>query len=90
MQSAVVLLGFDLEGLDTKVLLRSLVTQEGAAPDDVPHLAVQVDLSSSMLRPDRAKEYLQRYFGHRRRGSLEIYWGGVSDFIDDLTAMGES
>jgi hypothetical protein len=83
--SALLMLGFELEDLDVRVLLRTLVSQEGAHRlQKYRHVAAQVDLSGSVLSENRARKYLERYFGQRRSPSIDIYWGSVEDFVADL------
>ena len=86
--SALLLLGFNLEDYDVRVLLRTLVGQEGAQRlYRYTHVAAQVDPSADVLSPDRARRYLERYFGKFRQPSIDIYWGTVDEFAADLSAV---
>lgn len=86
--SALMLLGFGLEDWDVRVLLRTLVGQGGSARlRDYTHVAAQVDLSSGVVSPPRARRYLERYFGKFRRPSIDIYWGTVDEFAADLSEL---
>jgi hypothetical protein len=84
--SALLLLGFRLEEWDFRILLRSLVQPGAKRLLKYPHVAAQVDVSSEVLSPDRAKRYLERYFGRVRRPSIDIYWGTVEEFAAGLAA----
>ena len=86
--SALLLLGFNLQDYDVRVLLRTLVGQEGAQRlHRYTHVAAQVDPSSDVLSPERARRYLERYFGKFRQPSIDIYWGTVDEFAADLSAV---
>jgi hypothetical protein len=49
-------------------------------------VAAQVDISSEVLSPERARRYLERYFGKVRQPSIDIYWGTVEEFAAGLAA----
>jgi TIR domain/SIR2-like domain len=86
--SALLLLGFGLEDWDVRVLLRTLVSQEGARKlHKYTHVAAQLDLSGGVVSPARAQRYLERYFGKHREPSIDIYWGSVDEFAADLAAV---
>ncbi len=86
--SALLLLGFNLQDYDVRVLLRTLVGQEGAQRlHRYTHVAAQVDPTADVLSPDRARRYLERYFGKFRQPSIDIYWGTVDEFAADLSAV---
>jgi hypothetical protein len=86
--SALLLLGFNLQDYDVRVLLRTLVGQEGAQRlHRYTHVAAQVDPSGDVLSPERARRYLERYFGKFRQPSIDIYWGTVDEFAADLSAV---
>lgn len=83
--SALLLLGLDLEDWDVRVLLRSLVAQEGAGRlRRYTHVAAQIDPTSEVASPERARHYLERYFGRYREPAIDIYWGTVDQFVGDL------
>lgn len=86
--SSLLLLGFDLTELDTRVLLRTLVSQEGGRLHKYTHVAAQVDPESSAISPARAKQYLERNFGRGREPAMDLYWGSVDDFVRDIAAAG--
>jgi len=86
--SALLLLGFNLEDYDVRVLLRTLVGREGAHRlYRYTHVAAQVDPSADVLSPERTRRYLERYFGKFRQPSIDIYWGTVDEFAADLSAV---
>jgi TIR domain/SIR2-like domain len=83
--SSLLLLGFGLQDHDVRVLLRSLVGQEGGGRlHRYTHVAAQVDLSNEVISPLRARKYLERYFGRYRQPAIDIYWGTVDEFTADL------
>jgi hypothetical protein len=80
--SALLLLGFELDSWDVRVLLRTLLRQEGNTKlKGYPHVAAQVDMTAEVMSADHAHEYLDDYFGSLR---IKIYWGTVDDFTADL------
>jgi hypothetical protein len=86
--SALLLLGFNLRDYDVRVLLRTLVSREGAQRlYRYTHVAAQVDPSADVLSPERARRYLERYFGKFRQPPIDIYWGTVDEFAADLSAV---
>lgn len=85
--SALLLLGLDLEDWDVRVLLRSMVGQEGAGRlHRYTHVAAQVDPSSGVSSPERTRLYLERYFGRFRQPAIDIYWGSVEELVTDLAS----
>lgn len=87
--SALLLLGVDLEEWDVRVLLRCLVGQEGSSRlNRYTHVAAQVDPTDAVASPTRAKLYLERYFGRFRQPAIDIYWGSADDLMDDLRKAG--
>ena len=86
--SALLFLGFGLEDWDVRILLRSLVSQEGAHKlAKYTHVAAQIDLAESVLSPDRARRYLEQYFAKFRRPSIDIFWGSVDEFAAGLATV---
>jgi len=83
--SALLLLGWGLQDHDVRVLLRSLLSQQGGSRlHRYTHVAAQIDLSNDLISPTRARTYLERYFGKYRQPSIDIYWGTVDEFTADL------
>jgi hypothetical protein len=88
--SALLFLGFGLEDWDVRILLRSLISQEGARRlQKYTHVAAQIDLDQSVLSPARARRYLERYFGRFRKPSIDIFWGSVEEFTSGLHEVWE-
>ncbi|MGD9704814.1 MAG: TIR domain-containing protein [Acidimicrobiia bacterium] len=86
--SALLLLGFELEERDVRVLLRTLVSQEGAQKlNKYTHVAAQLDLRDGVVSPQRAQRYLERYFAKFRQPSIDIFWGSVDEFAADLAEI---
>ena len=83
--SALLFLGFRIEEWDFRVLLRSLLNQEGGSRRVMyPHLAAQIDLSDSVVSPDGARDYLAKYFREFKDASIAIFWGTVDEFARQL------
>ena len=83
--SALLLLGFRLDEWDVRVLLGSLVGQQGSKRlQKYRHVAAQLDLSNEVVSPARARRFLERYFGAYRQPSIDIFWGSVDDFAAGL------
>ena len=81
--SALLLLGFELEEMDVRVLLRALVNQEGGRKlNKYPHVGAQAELTPRAGSSSREQRFLERYFGKFREPSIDIFWGTV----DELTA----
>jgi hypothetical protein len=86
--SALVLLGFGMEQLDVRILLRSLISQEGAHKlQKYTHVAAQIDLADTVMSPARARRYLEKYFTKFRKPSIDIFWGTVDQFSAGLATM---
>ena len=50
---------------------------------DYVHVAAQLmPNENSVEEPERAREYLEEYFGSE---NISIYWGSVEDFAQDLS-----
>ena len=86
--SALLLLGFRLDEWDVRVLLRSLVGQQGSHRlQKYTHVAAQIDLGDEVASPGRARRFLERYFGKYRQPSIDIFWGTVDDFAAGLVEV---
>ena len=82
--SALMFLGFHIDGWGFHVLLRSILYQGGRVrlKEIFPHVAVQIAPEEGrLLDTERARDYLQKAFGEV---DLTIYWGSVNDFVRDL------
>jgi hypothetical protein len=84
-ETALLFLGYEMDGWDFRVLFRSIMSQAGptlSKRKKIAHAGVQVDLPETRIQKiDRAREYLQSYF---QESNIHIYWGGVEDFSRDL------
>jgi hypothetical protein len=83
-QTTLLFLGYRLEDLDFKIIMRGLLTHLNLQAWNMLHVAVQLEVSQR----DEAKEtemigYFQRYFANAR---IEIYWGNTHQFMSDLWA----
>jgi hypothetical protein len=86
--SALLFLGFRLDDWDVRILLRSLVSQEGARRlQKYTHVAAQIDLSAEVISPGRARRYLEKYFNKFRKPSIDIFWGSVDEFTAGLASV---
>lgn len=83
--TALLLLGFQLDDWDFRVLFRSLIGQEGRRRRSrYAHVAAQVDPEQGRAEePQRAQSYLEERLEH---SDFSIYWGGVDDFLAELAA----
>lgn len=91
--NSLVFLGFALNCWTFRVLFRLIMTQEGSPRlRRFSHVGVQVDPDEySLADVERARRYLERYFGKDRcaglsRGEpgIDIYWGTPGDFLAEL------
>jgi hypothetical protein len=86
--SALILLGFRLDELDVRVLLRSLISQPGGKRlQKYTHVAAQIELGDHVVSPARARRFLERYFGKHRQPSIDIFWGTVDEFAAGLVEV---
>ena len=90
--SALLLLGCELDDWDVRTLFRTVVGGEGSGRlRRYTHVAAQLDpAAAAVISPERARDYLERYFGRFREPAMDIYWGSVRDFVDDLVAARRS
>jgi len=89
VDSALLLLGFRMEDWQFRVLFHSLLDQQGNILRGAhPHIAAQIEPEEGrILDPERARDYLNKYYGGSQEGAkikFSIYWGNVDDFIRDL------
>lgn len=86
--SSLLFLGFRMYDWDFRVLLRTLLAQEGARlrKRGLMHVAVQVDPDDDQVtEPERAREYLENYLAELGDTEINVYWGTAQDFLRDLT-----
>jgi len=77
-------LGYRMEDLDFKIIMRGLLTHLDLQRWNMLHVAVQLEATQR----DEAKEkevidYFQKYFADAR---IDIYWGNTHQFMSDLWA----
>lgn len=82
--SGLLLLGFQPDDWDFRVLLKGVLKQPGSQmSNDYTRVAVQMSpTEGSIIDPDRATHYLQTYF--QSQGKLTTFWGAAQDFLNDL------
>ena len=82
VDSSLLFLGFRLDEWDFRVIYRTIQQQEGDRSGNYTNVAVQIDPEEGRtLEPERARRYLERYFGSRH---ITIYWGSTENFIKEL------
>jgi hypothetical protein len=77
-------LGYRLQDLDLKVIMRGLLTNLDLERWGMLHVAVQIE--SSVVDEAMVEEvtrYFQKYFAHSK---IDVYWGNAQQFVDDLHA----
>lgn len=84
--STLLFIGFQLEDWNFRVLLRSIVylAAEGSVRrSEFKHIAAQIEPEEgSILEPDGARRYIEKYFSHD--ANVSLYWGNVEDFLNEL------
>jgi hypothetical protein len=77
-------LGYRLEDLDLKVILRGLLTNLDLERWGMLHVAVQIESSGvDEAKVEEVTRYFQKYFAHSK---IDVYWGSAQQFVDDLHA----
>jgi hypothetical protein len=87
VRSSLLFLGFNLDDLELRVLFRLIMSLEGSGQlGDHAHVGVQIDPELySLIDVERAREYLEEYFGSGRDAPrIDIYWGTAADFLKEL------
>ena len=80
--SSLLFLGFRLDEWDFRVIYRTILQQEGDRSNNYTNVAVQIDPEEGRsVEPERARRYLERYFGSR---NITIYWGSTESFLKEL------
>ena len=84
--SSLLFLGFNLNQWDFRVLFRSLLKEQSSQRRRRQlHVAVQVDPDDDQITdPDRAREYMEKYFEGFGESDVSIYWGSSEDFLGEL------
>jgi hypothetical protein len=82
--STLLFLGYRLQDLDLKVILRGLLTNLDLAKWEMLHVAVQIE--ADVVEEAKRKEvirYFQKYFASSK---IDVYWGTAQQFVADLHA----
>jgi hypothetical protein len=82
--SGLLLLGFQADDWDFRVLFRGVLRQPGSPLGDMcTRVAVQMSPTEGhMIDPDRASQYLQKYF--EKQGEINTFWGTADEFMRNL------
>ena len=86
-RNTLLFLGYSLEDLDLKVILRGLLTYLALTKYDRMQLAVQIeaekqDTSTQREVTDYFQQSFRQYFSPR--SDVKIYWGSAHQFMADL------
>ena len=82
--STLLFLGYRLEDLDLKVILRGLLTNLDLERWGMLHVAVQLeDPVVEQAQVDEITRYFQKYFANAR---IDVYWGSTTQFVNELHA----
>jgi hypothetical protein len=84
-KNALMFLGFQMDEWSFRVLFRTIMSQPGRSlGNKKPHIAVQIDPEEgSSLYPQRARKYLEQYFGEEH---ITTYWGSAERFMQEIWA----
>lgn len=82
--TSLLFLGFQIDDWQFRVLFRSILAQEGGDQRKrIPHIAAQIQPDENrILEPERARRYLEKYYG--QDANISLYWGSVEDFIKEF------
>jgi hypothetical protein len=83
--SALLFLGFDLNGWDFRAIFRAILELEGSDQlRKIPHVAVQVNPDDDKFAdPERTQAYLVEYFTQISEKPL-VFLGSTHDFLSEL------
>jgi len=77
-------LGYRLEDLDLKVIMRGLLTNLNLELYEMLHVAVQIESSIvDHAKQEEVTRYFQKYFS---KSKIDVYWGSAQQFVADLYA----
>jgi hypothetical protein len=75
-------LGYRLEDLDLKVIMRGLLTNLDLERWDMLHVAVQIESTGfGQAAQEEVVSYFQKYFSNSR---IDVYWGSARQFMAEL------
>lgn len=81
-RNTLLFLGYRLEDLDLKILLRGLLTTLDLERWGRYHVAVQIEeATGGGAEQEEVLRYFQKYFGSSR---IDVYWGNTQQFVADL------
>ena len=80
--TSLVFLGFRLDDWAFRVLFRWLMTRNsGELLSKYRHVAIQLNLSDTVVDVEEARKYLEEIFEARK---VAVYWGSVESFMKEL------
>ncbi len=80
--STLLFLGYRLDDLDLKIILRGLLPPLHPDREDCLHVAIQlVDSPGERSTREEVERYFQEYF---QRSDIDVYWGSTRQFVADL------
>jgi hypothetical protein len=88
--SGLMLLGFQAEDWDFRVLFSSILNQPGQMVDSDEHTRVAIQMNPEEGRsidPHRTCEYLERYF--TKHAKLDLFWGTPQEFMTQVFRLYE-
>lgn len=81
-ESTLLFLGYRLDDLDLKIILRGLLPPLHPDWEDCLHVAIQlVDSPGETHTQEEVERYFQKYF---ERSDIDVYWGSTRQFVADL------
>jgi hypothetical protein len=81
-ESTLLFLGYRLQDLDLKVIMRGLLTNIDLTRWGKLHVAVQLDEECiDELKVQEVTRYFQKYFAESR---IDVYWGSTQQFVSEL------
>jgi hypothetical protein len=84
VERALLLLGFQLDDWDFKVLFNGIKSFEGSERRrENQHVGVQLSPENQLIEPDAAQDYLESYFGDDK---VNIFWGTTPTFLKEFCA----
>jgi hypothetical protein len=83
--SGLLLLGFQVDDWDFRVLFSSILKQPGGLlSEQRTRVAIQMNpVEGRIIDPDRASQYLRKYF--ERQARINVFWGTADEFLVHLT-----
>lgn len=82
--NTLIFLGFRLDDLDLKVILRGILTNLDMARWGRLHVAVQLEAEEvDQAKQEEVARFFQRYFASSK---IDVYWGSAQQFVAELHA----